>query len=75
MGNYQAQKEAETVSYNEENKLLKQMLELGTGILKAILNISYIFKTLSRNMADIKKNLNYRDENYSVKDEKHTTLN
>lgn len=27
------------MNYNEENNLLKQMLELGTGILKATLNI------------------------------------
>lgn len=34
------------MNYNEENNLLKQMLELGTGILKATLNIFYIFKNL-----------------------------
>lgn len=32
-------KEGKTMSHNEENNLLKQMLEFGTGILKTILNI------------------------------------
>lgn len=39
-------KRLKIMNYNEENNLLKQMLELGIRILKATLNIFYIFKNL-----------------------------